>query len=210
MLLLLVRHGLTDPTTTRLIGRLPGVSLNARGQGQATSAADRVATLPVAAIYSSPMERTVQTATPLADRLGLPIREMPGLVEVDYGEWAGQEFKVLRKTALWKVVQQQPSSARFPGGESVREAQARIVAAIEELQGRHPSEVVAAYSHSDMIKLAVAHYVGIHLDLYQRIVVSAGSVTALHLGGGPPGLLRLNDVGSLDDLRPPPARRGKN
>jgi probable phosphomutase (TIGR03848 family) len=210
VLLLLVRHGLTDLSDTRLIGRIPGISLNEKGRVQARAAADLVAPLPLTAIFSSPMERTQQTATALADLKGLPLEVVDGLLEVDYGEWAGQEFKVLRKTDLWKVVQQHPSGARFPGGESVREAQARIVAAIEAILGRHPGGVVAAFSHSDMIKLAVAHFTGVHLDLYQRLVVSAGSVTALHLGSGPPALVKLNEVGSLEDLKPPPRRKGKN
>ncbi|HEV1998536.1 MAG TPA: MSMEG_4193 family putative phosphomutase [Candidatus Dormibacteraeota bacterium] len=210
VLLLLVRHGLTDLTETRLIGRLPGVSLNEKGRAQAGAAADLVAPLPLAAIFCSPMERTQQTAAPLAESKGLSVEQLEGLLEVDYGEWAGQEFKVLRKTELWKVVQQHPSGARFPGGESVREAQARIVGTIEGILARHPKDVVAAFSHSDMIKLAVAHFTGVHLDLYQRLVVSAGSVTALHLGSGPPALVKLNEVGSLADLQPPPSRRGKN
>ena len=210
MLLLLVRHGTTDLTDTRLIGRLPGVSLNEKGQAQANAAAGLVAPLPLTAIFSSPMERTQQTATALAELKGLPIEIVDGLLEVDYGEWAGQDFKALRKTELWKVVQQHPSGARFPGGESVREAQARIVAAIEAILSRHPIGVVAAFSHSDMIKLAVAHFTGVHLDLFQRLVVSAGSVTALHLGAGPPALIKLNELGNLDDLQPPPRRRGKN
>lgn len=210
MILLLVRHGVTDLTDTRLIGRLPGISLNEKGRLQASAAADLMAPLPLTAIFSSPMERTRQTASALAELKGLPTELVDGLLEVDYGDWAGQEFKVLRKTDLWKVVQQHPSGARFPGGESVREAQARIVAAIEAILGRHPGGVVAAFSHSDMIKLAVAHFTGVHLDLYQRLVVSAGSVTALQLGSGPPSLVKLNEVGSLDDLKPPPRRRGKN
>ena len=210
MLLLLVRHGLTDATKTRLIGRLPGISLNAEGRAQAAAAAERVALLPVAAIYTSPMERTLETAAPLGARLGLPVTPDPGLLEVDYGEWAGQEYKTLRKTDLWKRVQQRPADARFPAGEAVREAQARIVGAIEVIVNRHPTHVVAAYSHADMIKLAVAHFTGIHLDLFQRTAVSAGSVTALSIGGGPPVLLKLNDTGDLADIRPAPPRRGKN
>ena len=210
MLLLLIRHGLTDLTETRLIGRLPGIPLNQKGRAQATAVAELVAPLPVAAIFASPMERTHQTAAPLSSLKGVAVSEAYGLLEVDYGEWAGQEFKVLRKTDLWKVVQQHPSGARFPGGESVREAQARIVSTIEEILASHAKDVVAAFSHSDMIKLAVAHFTGVHLDLYQRLAVSAGSVTALQLGSGPPALVKLNEVGSLDDLKPPPPRRGKN
>jgi probable phosphomutase (TIGR03848 family) len=210
VLLLLVRHGLTDLTETRLVGRLPGIPLNDRGRAQADAAAALIAPLKVAVIASSPLERTLETAAPLARQRGLEVEVVDGLLEVDYGDWAGQEYKVLRRTDLWKVVQQHPSGARFPGGESVREAQARIVAAVESLAARNPREVVAAFSHSDMIKLAVAHFTGIHLDLFQRLVVSAGSITALHLGAGPPALVKLNEVGNLDDLKPPAARRGKN
>lgn len=210
MLLLLVRHGLTDLTDTRLIGRLPGIPLNAEGQRQAAAAADRVSSLPVAAIFASPIERTMETAEPLSRRLGLPIIPEEGLLEVDYGDWAGQEYKVLRKTDLWKQVQLQPAGARFPRGEAVREAQARIAGAVEGILARHPRDVVAAFSHADMIKLAVAYFTGLHLDLFQRTSVSAGSVTALRLGGGPPVLLKLNDVGDLGDIKPSRRRRGKN
>lgn len=201
---------MTDLTKTRLIGRLPGISLNDEGRRQAAAAADRISPLPVAAVFSSPLERTIETASPLADAKGLPITPKLGLLEVDYGEWAGQEYKVLRKTDLWKLVQQRPAGARFPGGESVRDAQSRIVTAIEEIRALHPDAVVAAYSHADLIRLAVAYFAGIHLDLYQRTAVSAGSITALHLGDGAPALLRLNDVGTLADLKPLPPRRGKN
>ncbi|GAC1578118.1 MAG: histidine phosphatase family protein [Candidatus Dormibacteria bacterium] len=210
MLLLLVRHGLTDLTASRLIGRLPGVDLNDRGREQAAEAATLMSTLPIAAIYSSPLERTMQTAGALADARGMEVVSLPGLLEVDYGEWAGQEYKVLQKTDLWKLVQQHPSRARFPAGEAVREAQARVVASIEELFTLHAAATVAAFSHADMIKLAVAHYVGIPLDLFQRTSVGPGSITALHVGKGNAMLVRLGATSSLDDLKPPPARRRKN
>ncbi|MEA2683327.1 MAG: hypothetical protein QOK05_1655 [Chloroflexota bacterium] len=201
---------MTDLTRTKLVGRLPGISLNEEGRRQAEAAAERLAPLPVAAIFSSPLERTMETAAPLAAQKAIAVTEAAGLVEVDYGEWAGQEYKVLMRTELWKMVQRQPGAARFPGGEAVREAQGRVVTAIEEIAGKHPKDVVAAFSHADMIRLAVAHFTGVHLDLYQRLVVSAGSITALRLGEGPPVLLRLNDVGTMADLKPPPPRRGKN
>jgi probable phosphoglycerate mutase len=210
LLLLMVRHGLTDVTKTRLVGRLPGVNLNARGRAQAISAADRIAGLPVAAIYSSPLERAVQTALPLAERLHLEPVVTPGLLEVDYGEFAGQEYKALQKTELWKLVHIQPSAVRFPGGESLREAQDRIVGAVEDIAAGHSREVVVAFSHADPIRLAVAHFCGIHLDLYQRLTVFPGSVSALHLGQGLPTLVRLNDAATLEDLKPPRPRKGEN
>ncbi|MFN2462638.1 MAG: histidine phosphatase family protein [Candidatus Dormibacteria bacterium] len=210
MLLLLVRHGLTDLTASRLIGRLPGIGLNQRGHEQATAAARLLRGLPIQAIYTSPLERTIQTAEALAEVSGLPLTRMEGLLEVDYGEWAGQEYKVLRKTETWKLVQTQPARVRFPGGEAVREAQARVVQAVEELTERHPGGTVAAYTHADMIKLAVAHFIGLPLDLYQRTSVGPGSITALHVGRGSSTLVTLGATATLDDLKPPPARRRKN
>jgi probable phosphomutase (TIGR03848 family) len=207
VLLLLVRHGLTDLTETRLIGRTPGIGLNDRGRQQAEEAAALISPLPLDGLYSSPMERTLETAAPLAIARGLEVTPLPGLIEVDYGEWTGQEYRVLRKSDVWKLVQQRPAEARFPGGEAVREAQARVVSAVQELLARHPQGLVAAYSHADMIKLAVAYFIGLPLDLYQRTSVAPGSVTALHLGGGHPVLLRLGASGSLDDLKPAPQRR---
>ena len=210
VLLLLVRHGLTDLTATRLIGRLPGIDLNQRGREQAAEAVALLQPLALAAIYSSPLERTMQTAGPLAASTGLPVTPLPGLLEVDYGEWAGQEYRVLQKTDLWKLVQSQPSRARFPSGEAVREAQARVVATIEDLSTRHPKETVAAFSHSDIIKLAVAHFLGMPLDLFQRTNVGPGSITALNITGGGAMLVRLGATGSLDDLKPPGPRKRKN
>lgn len=189
---------------------MPGIDLNNLGHQQAVEAAALLSPLSLSAIYSSPMERTMQTAAPLAAVTGLAVDPLPGLLEVDYGEWTGQEYRALRKTDLWKVVQQRPSRARFPGGEAVREAQARVVATIEELSARHARDTIAAYSHSDMIKLAVAHYVGMPLDMYQRTNVGPGSITALHLGDGGAMLVRLGATASLGDLKRPAARRRKN
>lgn len=206
MLLLLVRHGLTDLTATRLVGRTPAISLNDAGREQAATLVSRLRALPLEAIYSSPMERALETAAPLAAARELPVRTEPGLDEVDYGEWTGRPYRELSRTELWKRVQQRPADARFPGGEAVREAQARVVGAIEGIFHRHPEGVVAAFSHADPIKLAVAHLIGLHADLFQRLGLDPASVTALRLGSGPPGLLRLNDAGGLERLVPPPRR----
>lgn len=209
MVLLLIRHGTTALTATRLVGRSPGVSLDDNGRRQAEGLVGRLEGIPISAIYSSPLERTRETAEPLAAARGLEVGIEDGLVEVDFGEWQGQEYRSLQKTDLWKRVQSRPGDARFPGGEAVREAQARVVAVVEKLFYAHPTGTVAAFSHSDMIRLAIAHFTGVHIDLFQRLNISPASVSALQVGDGMPRLLHLNDTGGLQDLRPVPRRRGQ-
>jgi probable phosphoglycerate mutase len=207
VLLLLIRHAMTDLTNKQLVGRTTGVHLSQAGRDQALGLVDRLKGVAIAAIYSSPLDRALETAAPLAADRGLPVRQDGGLSEVDYGEWSGQELKLLRKTDLWKRVQTRPADARFPEGEAVREAQARIVGSLEVIANLHPRECVAVFSHSDMIKFAVAHLVGIHLDLFQRLLISPVSVTAILLGGPAPALLHLNDTDGLQDLAPRRRRR---
>lgn len=201
--LLLVRHAVTADTGSVLTGRAPGVALSEEGQAQAKAVAGRLADLPVAAVYTSPIERTRQTAEALAEPHGLGVQMLDGVVEVEYGEWTGQKLVELAKTELWRVVQAAPSRVTFPGGEALRAMQARAVEALDGVVARHPGELVAAVSHSDVIKAVLAHYTGLHLDLFQRLVVSPASVSALAFGTGPAYLLTLNDTGSLDFLVPP-------
>ncbi len=198
---------MTDLTNKQLVGRTPGVHLSQLGSEQAHRLVERLDGVQIAAIYSSPLDRAIETAAPLAAKRGLEIHQDGGLSEVDYGEWSGQEFKHLRRTDLWKRVQTRPADARFPEGEAVRESQARIVGSLETIANSHPDGCVALFSHSDMIKFAVAHLVGIHLDLFQRLVISPVSVTAIVLGGPAPALVHLNDTGGLQDLAPPRRRR---
>ena len=207
MLLLLIRHGATDLTAKRLVGRTPGVGLNARGRQQADRLVQRMQGIHIHHIASSPLERAQQTAAPLAQAYGLRIQTEPGLNECDYGDWTGQEFKALRRIDLWKRVQQRPADARFPGGEALREVQARVVGSIESLVLAHPKETVAAFSHGDVIKAALAHFIGVHLDLFQRLHVAPAAVSALVLGMGQPGLVCVNEVGGLAELLP--QRRGR-
>jgi probable phosphoglycerate mutase len=199
-LLLLIRHALTQATGKRLSGRTPGIHLSVEGRQQAEHLARRLAGLPLAAVYASPLERCAETAEAIAVPHGLAVRTVPELAEVDYGRWTGRSMPQLVRTTLWKKVQQAPSSVSFPEGEGLIDAQRRGVAALEEIAGRHPRSVVAVVSHADVIRLVLAHYAGLHIDLFQRLIVSPASVSAVALGDRIPRIVRMNDTGALDDL----------
>jgi probable phosphoglycerate mutase len=201
-LALLVRHGQTPTTGVTLPGRAPGLHLGDRGREEAAEVAGRIARLPrVAAVYSSPLERAQETATPIATACGLAVLVEPGLLECDYGEWTGLALKELRRRPEWKVIQRYPSGFRFPGGESLAEMQTRITGTLGRLVAAHPGHTVVAVSHADPIKAAVAHALGTHLDLFQRIAVFTASVSAVAYGPGGPTVLTVNaksgDLASL-------------
>lgn len=204
-LVLLVRHGQTPTTGKVLPGRAPGLHLSDKGLQQAETVAQRIALLQsdkrkVAAIYASPLERTQETAAPIAKALGLRVRRNQGLLEADFGSWTGAELKKLYKLPEWRTVQRNPSGFRFPGGESFTEMQTRICGAIDKLRIAHPGETVVAVSHADPIKAAVAHAMGTHLDLFQRIVVSPCSVSAVLYGVDGPVVLAVNSTSDLSAL----------
>jgi probable phosphoglycerate mutase len=191
---LLIRHGENDYVKKgRLAGRLPGVHLNETGRKQAALLAERLAGAPVKAIYTSPLERAVETAAPLAAALGLEVQARPGLIEIEYGEWTGKSLKSLRRLKFWKTVQLAASLARFPGGESFFDAQARIVAELEGLKKQHDAkDLVVCVTHGDPVKLAVAYYIGLPLDHFQRLGASPGAITGLMLGEAGSFLVNLN------------------
>ncbi|MEA2686230.1 MAG: hypothetical protein QOE93_1425 [Actinomycetota bacterium] len=202
-LVLLVRHGETPTTGKLLPGRARGLHLSEAGRAQAQAVAERLAVLPtIDAIYASPLERTKETAKPLATLRGLPVTVDKGLLEADIGEWTGMELKVAAKTPEWKAVHAYPSGFRFPGGESFPEMQQRMVGAIDRLRGAHPGGTIVLVSHADPIKAAVAHALGTHLDLFQRIVISPCSVTAIAYGDLGPTVLSVNSLGDLGALKP--------
>jgi len=203
--LVLARHAVTAQTGPLLSGRAPGIDLSEEGRQQAATLGARLASLPVRAVYASPIERTTQTAEAVATHHGLTVQPLPGVVEADYGAWTGQKLADLAKTDLWQVVQRTPSRASFPDGESLAGMQARMVAALEAVVADHPSQLVVVVSHADPIKAAIAHYTGVHLDLFQRIMVSPASVTAFAFGPHGVAMLKCNDTGALDELQPPPA-----
>ena len=204
--LVLARHAVTAQTGPLLSGRAPGIDLSEEGRKQAEALGERMAGLPVTAVYASPIERTTQTAEAVARPHGLTVTSLDGVLEADYGEWTGQTLADLAKTDLWKVVQRTPSRAVFPGGEGLAAMQARMVAALELVVLDHPGELVVVVSHADPIKAAIAHYTGVHLDLFQRIIVSPASVTAFAFTAHGVAMLKCNDTGSLEELRPPEPR----
>ncbi len=198
-LILCVRHGVTATTGTVLPGRAPGLHLSDVGRTQAERAAARIGALPkVDAVYASPLERTRETAAPIARATGNRVRQAKGLLECDFGDWTGQRLDRLRKLPEWSAVQSAPSTFRFPGGESFAEMQLRIWNQLLALAEAHPGQTIVAASHADPIKAAVAMATGVHLDLFQRISISPCSITPFLLGHGTPMVLAVNSTG--DDL----------
>ncbi|MBM4413192.1 MAG: MSMEG_4193 family putative phosphomutase [Chloroflexi bacterium] len=203
--LLLIRHGANDWVHGRLAGRIPGIHLNEEGRQQAQAVAQRLADIPLAAVYASPLDRTMETAEAIIAGRELSIVQVPDVREVDYGEWQGAELKELYKHDLWPVVQHYPSGMRFPGGESLGEAQMRMVRALDGLCAQHGEhDVIAVVSHADLIKLACAYYMGMHMDLFQRLEIGTCSVTAFRFTKMGPRLTAYNDLGSLAHLKPKP------
>lgn len=202
MLLLLVRHGLTSHTNVRLSGWTPGISLSAEGRAQADGVVARLEGLPIDAIYASPLERTRETAAPLAKARKLRVKTRPDLGEVRYGDAQGKTLRSLAKSPLWDHLRAWPSDVRFPGGESLRETQFRAVSAVEALRAAHPDQTVAVFSHGDFIRLTLAHYMGVHIDLYRRLAIDPVSLSALHFGTAHVMVRRVNDTGTSADLAP--------
>ncbi len=199
---LFVRHGQTPTTGTSLPGRAPGLHLADSGRAQADAVAARIAKLKrVDAIYSSPLERTRETAAPIGKVRGLKVVVEKGLIECDFGDWTGHELRSLMKLPEWSTVQRYPSGFRFPNGESFTEMQGRIAAATQRLVEKHPGGVVVAVSHADPIKALVAHAMGTHLDLFQRVVISPCSVTAITYTHGGPAVLTVNSTDDLGSLK---------
>jgi probable phosphomutase (TIGR03848 family) len=203
-LVLLVRHGQTPTTGKLLPGRAPGLHLAEAGVEQAQRAAERISALKtVDAVYASPLERARETAAPIAAARGLKVQIDRGLLECDFGDWTGAELKALMKLPEWGTVQRAPSTFTFPNGESFTAMQNRMVGAIDRLRAKHPGGTIVCVSHADPIKAAVAHAMGTHIDLFQRIVISTCSVTAIAYGMGAPVVLTVNSTGgSLAELRP--------
>jgi probable phosphoglycerate mutase len=207
-LLLLIRHGENDFSKKgRFAGRLPGIHLNERGKQQAEELGKALAETQLKALYSSPLERALETADPIAKAVGLKIIQEPGLLESDIGKWQGQSIRRLAITKYWRIVQQAPSRAGHPGGESFLQTQTRIVATLDKICKNHkPREMIACVFHADPIKLAVAHYLGLPLDHFQRLACDTASVTLLAIGESGAHLIWLNRRPPFDLKNPKKGR----
>lgn len=214
----LARHGRTTANATGVLaGRSPGVALDEHGLAEARAAGERLSTVPVVAVVTSPLERCRRTAREIARALPEPVRPTSerGLLECDYGEWTGRELKALAREPLWATVQAHPSAAAFPGGETMAAMAARAVEAVRRWDARveaehGPDAVWVAVSHGDVIKAVLADALGMHLDAFQRLVVDPASLSVVRYTPLRPFVLTSNSTaGDLGHLRPPARRAGR-
>jgi probable phosphoglycerate mutase len=201
---LMIRHGENDYVKKgRLPGRKPGVHLNQKGREQAQALAEKLKDAPVKAVYSSPLDRAMETAEPIAGSLNLPVVPREGLIETEIGEWQDKSLKGLHRLKVWRSVRYTPSHFRFPGGEGFIDTQERIRRELEALRAQHDQkDLIVCVSHADPIKLAVAFYIGLPLDMFQRLNISPASITSLMVGENWSGLLNLNYDVTLNFSKP--------
>ena len=204
-LIIFVRHGKTPTTGTKLPGRAPNLHLSDEGKSQAEMIAKEIENSSssflgkgVSAIYASPMERTQETARPIAKALNLRVRTLKGLNECDFGDWTGRRLRDLSKLKSWSTVQKKPSSFRFPNGESFSEMQNRMLRTVDKMRERHPGETIVCVSHADPIKAILASAVGTPLDLFQRIMVGPCSASVVLYTKERPLVLTLNSNGNFN------------
>jgi probable phosphoglycerate mutase len=195
---LLIRHALTDSVGKHLSGRTAGIFLSEKGRLQAQQLAELIADLPISAIYSSPLERAVETAAPLAQLLKLETNIDEHFLEIDFGQWTNLGLKELENDKTFQQFNSFRSCTRIPGGELMLEAQARMINGLEHLGRKYENKTIAVISHSDMIKAAVAYYAGIHLDMFQRIEISPASVSIIETFEQSARILLINYTGRLN------------
>lgn len=188
----LIRHGLNDYLGRALAGTLPGVHLNDEGRRQAERLAELLAPRGISRVYSSPLERAVETAEPLARKLGLKIERSDDFLEVQVNGWSGLSMDELGRLPEWKLFNSFRSGTRAPGGELMIETQCRFVAGLQRLRAEFPRETIAITSHADPIKSALAYYLGVPLDLFHRIEISPASYSILKIEEYGPEILGIN------------------
>jgi probable phosphomutase (TIGR03848 family) len=200
--ILLIRHAVNDFVKTgKLAGWTPGVHLNEEGKAQAEALGKRLADAPIRHIYVSPLERTIETAEAIHRyHPDVPFEHNHDIGEVRYGDWEGKAIEELRARKMWEVIQEYPTRAWFPNGETMRAVQNRVVDAIEGFASKHPNDLIALVFHADLIKMALAHYLGVHLDNFQRIIVSPASISMLVLGHSRPFVATVNDTAHVQEM----------
>jgi probable phosphomutase (TIGR03848 family) len=199
---LLIRHALCDPVGRSIAGRSPGVSLNQRGLQQAEALALRMAELPISAVYSSPLDRAVQTARAIAERKGLRVEQREGLNEIDFGDWTGKQLAELQPVAEWQHFNTYRSGTRIPGGETMQEVLARALNELADVARLRSSSLVAVVSHGDVLRSLICHFLGVSLDLMLRLEIDPASVSIVELQPYGPRVLLVNGMeGWPGDLR---------
>lgn len=192
MTVYLVRHGETDAARHGLYGRSPGIALSEAGKAEAHRVADHLKSRPVVAIYSSPLERTMETAAPIAEALRLNVQQCAAFIEVDQGDWTGVAWQELHKNPDWRLYNTYRSGTSCPNGEMAIEIQARAVRTLNQLLELHSDQQIVMVSHADVIRAAICHYAGIPIDFSLRIEISPGSVSTLQLHRDGARIIELN------------------
>jgi probable phosphoglycerate mutase len=194
---LLIRHATNYTVGKRIAGRMAGVSLNEEGQEQANKLAHRLKDLPISAIYSSPLERAIETAEPLAATLGKEVKVNEDFLEINFGNWTNLTIEELEKDATFQLYNSFRSFTEIPGGELMVEAQVRVIKGLKKLCIQHPNETVAVFSHGDLVKAAVAYYAGIPLDMFLRLEISPASVSIINVFEETAQIQLVNDTGEI-------------
>jgi probable phosphoglycerate mutase len=188
----LVRHGDHDWLKKGIAGRIPGVHLNARGKKQAEELSQRLARVKFDGIYSSPLERAMESAEPIARAKGMEIKVAPEILELDFGEWSGATLETIKNDPRWAEWNRHRSVTRMPGGELMNEVQNRVVAFLARLHAENREGIFALFSHGDVIRSAVCYFLGMPLDLLPRLDVEPASVSIVQLGPGGPRVVAVN------------------
>jgi broad specificity phosphatase PhoE len=193
----LVRHGMTDAVGHRLSGRLPGFPLSQYGRAQVARLSERLGRARLAAVYTSPLERALETARAIALRHELRPIIRPALTDIDFGAWNGLSYLELETVPAWRTFNAYRSGVRPPGGEHVSEVQMRMVSELECLRQEHPSDCIAIVSHADPLRTAIGFYLGVTIDLQHRLAVDPASLTLLELNSEGARLRLLNDTSTV-------------
>jgi probable phosphomutase (TIGR03848 family) len=197
---LVIRHALNDMVDYAFAGWMPGVHLNERGRQQAERLAERLAGAGLAAIVSSPLERALQTAEPLAQRLGIEVQTAEGLGEIRIGDWTNRTFAEIEDEPLWKRFNMFRGGTRAPGGELMLETQLRMVLEMERLRPIYAGQRVALISHGDPIRAVVTHFAGMPIDMFARLEISPASISVIRYEDWGARVLSINDTAHLESI----------